>query len=246
MQFSPDDVLTPNQILADVLLEVNDEDTKTFNKGWYISQIQQVMEELSFDTFFHELFLDFAFPNSNSLRLKIPKGAFNVKNIFLFNGDNCEVDAMKNVYIKRGYFTRGENKGTMMNKKGIQDPFIGGYSDGGDVYFASMQNGYIYFSEACAGYETVRIYFNGIFGDIGDAPSIPRHFRQVVKAWVVLQVYRIMMSRIPRTYAPLYDRMERKLYRPFDGLWDTAQLRVKAIDSKFRKDMGEYLSRGNW
>jgi len=244
MQFSLDDLLTPNEILADVLLEADDEDNKTFNKGWYISQIRQALEELSFDTFFHKVFQDFNFPSD--LRLKIPKGAFNIRNIYLYSGEDCDVEGMQNVYIKANYYTTGTGKGTAMNMSGINDPFICDNTASNSVLFASLQNGYIMFGEACVGFEKVRVEFNGVATDISQAPFVPRQFRQAVRLFVMEKYYRNMKSRKPRFYSPLHKDTYNMLYKSFDGEWDKAQARTKAIDSKFRKDMGEYLSRGNW
>ena len=244
MQFSVDDLISPDQILADVLLEVDDEDTKTFNHGWYISQIQQALEELSFDTFFNEIYLDFTFPTD--LRLKIPKGAFNVKKIFIYTGEDCDVASQTNVYIKQTYFTRGEGKSTMMNRAGISDPFISGYNYSDSIYFASLQNGYIHFGEGCIGHTMVRVYFNGIFTDVGAAPFVPRQFRQVVKTFVAEKFYRNMKSRKPRVFRAIHSDTYNMLYKAYDGEWDKAMQRSKSLDSKFREDMGEYLSKGNW
>lgn len=245
MQFSPDDLLSMNIIKTDVLVEVDDEEEKVFTPGWYTSQIQQATEELSFDTFFHTLYLDFNLPES--LRLKIPSGAFNVKKIFLWSGDDCTVDSQMNVYIKDTYYRMGTNSGyTAMNRPNIEDPFIAGHTLGDSIYFASLQNGYIHFGEACSGYDKVRIYFNGVLNNIGDVPFIPRQFRQAVKKWVVLQVYSSLKSRDPKVYRPLYVDTYNELYAPFDGIWDKAAYRAKCLDSKYREDLGEYLSKGNW
>ncbi len=63
MQFSKHDFVTVNEILADVLKIVQDTDFKINSKGWYTSQIQQALEELSFDTFFLTINRTFPVPN---------------------------------------------------------------------------------------------------------------------------------------------------------------------------------------
>ena len=54
MNFSPSSFITVNELLADVLKSVKDSDFKANSKGWYTSQAQQALEELSFDTYFDE------------------------------------------------------------------------------------------------------------------------------------------------------------------------------------------------
>ena len=50
------DFVSVNHILSDVLLEANDENLNIgFTKGWYISQIQQYLEERAFDSFYQEI-----------------------------------------------------------------------------------------------------------------------------------------------------------------------------------------------
>ena len=52
MNFSPHSFVSVNEILADVLKITNDDGFKINTRGWYISQIRQALQELSFDTFF--------------------------------------------------------------------------------------------------------------------------------------------------------------------------------------------------
>ena len=48
------DFVSVNNILADVLIMVNDETMRNygFNRGYYISSIQKALEELALQTFF--------------------------------------------------------------------------------------------------------------------------------------------------------------------------------------------------
>ena len=55
MDLSPHNFVSVNEILADVLKIVKDSSFKLNSKGWYTSQIQQALEELSFNTFFNDV-----------------------------------------------------------------------------------------------------------------------------------------------------------------------------------------------
>jgi hypothetical protein len=245
MEFSPDDLISPNEIKADVLVSVNDEDEKKFTSGWYTSQIQQALEEMSFDSYFMKRFEDFNI--DDTLKLKVPKGAFNVREVFLWNGDECVIEDMVNVYVKRNYYNTGADKGyTARNRTNTSDPFVSGISDESELYYCSLQNGYIHLSQTATGFSHARVYFNGVLHDIGETPFVPRQFRQVVKLWVEYQFYKAMTAKNPRTYNTLKQDAYNTLYRPFTGEWDKAISRAKNIDTKWRKDMVEYMSRGNW
>lgn len=245
MQFSPNDMLSPNIILSDVLLELQDESMRKFNKGWYMSQIQQCLEELGFDSFFHTSTQDFDFPSN--MKLEYPTGCFNLREIYVLSVTDCTINDQKNVYWKRRFTTNGNGKGyTAQNKDGIQDPFISGYGSDSTEYFFSVYNGIIHFSDACANYNKVRLVFNGIIGDIGDVPFVPRIFRQVTKSWVLRAAYAVLKNREPKIYRPMYLDQHNILMTPITGEWDKAISRVKAIDSKMLRDMKEYNSKMNY
>ena len=106
MNFSPHSFVSVNEILADVLKITNDSGFKINTRGWYISQVRQALQELSFDTFFDEKNEELIIPND--LRVDMPKGAFNLKQLFLFNGTKCNVGSnTPTVWYKQNYWTGG-------------------------------------------------------------------------------------------------------------------------------------------
>jgi hypothetical protein len=249
MNFSPASFLTVNHVVADVQLELNDEGNKLFTPGYYISQVQQAMEELSLSSFFHDLWKDFDFPY-RSLSLELPKGAFNLKAVFAFNGDCCSVDSMTQVHYKRGYAAKSASSGyTARNKDSDNadyDPWYPRYGGADSVYFYSLQNGNVTFSSSCSAFEKVRLYYNGVLTNAGDVPVVPVQFRQAVKDYVIEKCYRILMGRDPRMYAPLYDRIHASLYAPITGTWDQAIKRASSMDSSVVEDYREYMSKMNY
>ena len=90
MNISQESLITPDEILADVLTETEDYDFREFTKGWYISQIQQCLEELSFDTLMLTLYDDFEFPSATMAKA-LPANSFNVKDIVLVVGYKKEL-----------------------------------------------------------------------------------------------------------------------------------------------------------
>lgn len=245
MNFSPNNAITVNQILSDVVLEINDEDYRLFTPGYYTSLIQQALEELSMDSFMLKLWKDFEFP-AHTYSLELPKGAFNVIEVFLFNGDCNDVNSMQRVVYKRGYSTRGDGHGNISrNNTNADDYFITAYSDSEETYFCTLQNGSLVFGSACAVFEKVRVYYNGVLTNIGDVPLVPLPFRQAVKDWVVEKCYRILKGRDPR-YRVLWSDIYNTLYKDFSGTWDIACKRASSLDTKVIEDYKEYFSKMNY
>lgn len=250
MQFSRQDLLTPEMILADVLMELQDEDTTLFTKGWYVSQIQQSLEELGFEAFFEDIQQDLDVPKT-TLKVNIPAGCFNLKEIYVFNQDDCcTISNMQNVWWKDRFNTQGYGKGyTSRNHPDIKDPYIEGFnpSDVTSVYllFYNIINGIIHLSDSCEPFDKIRLIYSGVMANIGDIPFVPRIFRQVVKDWVIEKAYRYLMNREPRRFTPMWKNINTVLYAPYMGSWDKAIMRANSLDSKMKSDLKEYLSSMN-
>jgi len=249
MNISALSLITVNQILADVISETEDYDYRDFTKGWYTSQIQQCLEELSFDTFINILDDDYAFP-STTMILELPANTFNVRGLWVYNGSLGNPSDVQMVRIKSGAYVNGPSKSFFSeNKAGqTQDPWIYPLSETtqDDLIWASMQNGSVHFPDKAGTYSFVHIRYNGTLTPIGDTPLIPQFFRQAVKLWVTLEYYRRMRKRNPRTYGSLFNAVHNELYAPFVGKWDVAILRSKSMDSKAISDYKEYLSKMNY
>lgn len=197
MDLSPHNFVSVNEILADVLKIVDDSSFKLNSKGWYTSQIQQALEELSFETFFNQV--NKSFPVPENLRLDMPKGAFNMEQIYLFNGDDCNIGDTVNVYTKRnfinsksgnGFVARDKyyNSGDRFHKqRAIRDtdqrrlaagtgrsPNLKGPDN---LYYSGIQNGVIMLSANCRNFQRVMLVYTGIMTDIGETPVVPQFFR---------------------------------------------------------------------
>lgn len=248
------DFVSANHIISEVVKTVNDEKfRKGFSKGWYMSQIQDALQELAFDTFYQELTLDYEIPSN--LRLEIPKNVFNIREIYVYNGDGCcspnnhQIVHWKNLFNnkgKDGYTARvSDSSETGTNSS----PFVSNYYDWEtDVhgkkrkYYANIQNGTLMFSSTCGSYSKVRLICNGMGVEVGDIPIIPRFFEQAIKDWVKEKFYESMKARDPRTYRGLWAdaRDERTNLRT--GSWKEARKRIASMDSWMKEDLNEYIS----
>jgi hypothetical protein len=76
----------------------------------------------------------------------------------------------------------------------------------------------------------------------GDMPTIPRFFERAVVDYVEEKFYNAMKSRDPRMYRMLWQDAFSKLNDLTSGSWNKARKRVKAMDSKEKESMEEYIS----
>lgn len=246
------DFVSIDHILAEVISTLDDEDfRKGFSQGWYVSRIQDALQELAFDTFFDEVTLDFDMPEN--LRLEMPKGVFNIREIHGYNGDCCSPATSNVIHWKRNYNNKGGGANYTARVKEIGensffDPFLPneGYTRqsyyGGIKLFANIQNGIVMFSSDCSSFQKIRITFNGMAGEIGDAPIIPRFFERAINAYVEWRHYKAMVSRDPRTYRALANDARAELYDMRDGCWKVARMRITSMDSWEKESMNEYIS----
>lgn len=262
MNFSPHSFVSANEILADVLRVTNDDAFRISTRGWYISQIRQALQELSFDTFFDERNEEAFIPDD--LRIDMPKGAFNLKQLFLFNGDKCNVGQnTPNVWYKQNYWTGGkgylardkwDNKGDPFYRSRTGSPQARNEVNLGSnsqLYFFGLQNGLIMLSDSCRKFEKIMIFYNGIGGEIDSTPVIPQFFRQAVKDYVTSKG---LEASIAQEVEPgklnkltfLKTGVDARMNQPFDGSWAKAEQRAKHTDKKIRQDYKEYMAKMNY
>lgn len=247
------DFVSVNHIMAELLQTLNDVDLRSgFSKGWYVSRIQDALQELAFDTFFDEVTVDKDFPAS-TLSMEMPENVFNIREIYLYNGECCSPTTSQVVWWKRlynnkqkgdGYTARVKDSGT-----GGTDPYLpspwsysNSYSFVGTKYYANIQNGTIMFSSDCKGYGKVRIVYNGMGAPIGDAPIVPRFFERAINDYVEERYYNAMKSRDVRTYRGLWNEAYTKLYDVREGSWKKARMRVSSMDTWEKESLNNYIT----
>lgn len=248
------DYVTIEHILSEVTSVVNDTEYRSgLSKGWYISRIQDALQELAFDTFFDIQTRDYDFPSGN-LQMELPKNCFNIREIYGWNGSCCSPQTSAVIYTKRLFNNKGGNgRGytAQVKRPGETigtDPFQPNYSNDGtftgfpeNVYTCNIQNGIIMFSSSCEAFQKVRIVFNGMGGEIGDLPIVPRFFERAVNDYVKMLFYEKKMGEDPRMYSGLYDRAKAR-YDDWGGNWKKAEKRIKLMNAKERADYKEYLA----
>ena len=248
MNFAFGDMLSCEEILADALLQSNDPELKSLNKGWYIRQVKNGLEALNFNTFFNEVTFDCPMPVD--LRMNIPTGSWNIKDIYVFSGNCCDITTSARVFHKSNFLSNGKNKGyTAHNKTGQADPYIVPFSYDIGIYFYNIQNGIIYLSDSCANFEKLRIVYNGTTRDIEKSKIIPPFAREALIAYVVERALYTLKNRNPQLRASWMDARndlygDQGKYR--HSKWTEAEMRLKDMDKKERTDLMQYLSEMNY
>lgn len=269
MEFSPKELISTGDILSEVLLYSQETRYENVTKGFIVSQMNKCLKALSYDTLFNETHVYFDLPANRVI--DIPVGVFNIKQVYLFNGDKCEIGKnTANVYWKRNYFSP-TGKGSVSKNKGNngnygQDPFYSTYQPyhpydrvGGSTntpgtkisnttYYYGESNGTMMFSENCSTYSKVMIKFNGIWQFDDEKPSIPSALQEVLVDWCTEAVLRVKSAMNPNQYRALHKDAEFRLgYKPetYVGSWYKAKTRLVTMGSKKKEDLGEYLSKLN-
>lgn len=249
------DFISVNHIMSEVANIVDDKAfRKGFSKGWYISRIQDALQELAFDSFYQEITLDYDIPKN--LRLEIPKNIFNVREVYIYNGDSCcTPSGSQIVHFKRTFDNKnGGYTSRVMENGNNQSPFVPSASEGSlnhdyalgvlraPKYYGNIQNGTLMLSSNCSSYGKIRIICNGMGVEVGDVPIIPRFFERAIVDYLEERWYNSMKSRDPRLYNSLWRDSYDKLNNLRDGSWKKAIQRVSSMNSWEKEDMNEYLS----
>ena len=256
--------ISPDIILSTASAMVGDREYKVLSKGFYQSLIQQAFEALALDTFFDERRHDEPFPEE-TLTISLPPGCFNLRNVYIFTGDKCNIADSRKVYWKRNYYSEG--KGYIANDKGNHnhnDPFYSNHtarreemnSDRRDnlsvenrLYY-NIQMGNIIFSSSCRGLGAkIHFHYNGTGCDIGETPIIPIYLRRAMEDFVIEAALRFRMANDPvnaRTWQSLQQMYDKRLNDPINGSWQNAEIKVKSLNSSQREELIEYLGRPAW
>lgn len=238
------DFVSVNHILAEALINVDDPKLrKGFTKGWFISRIQDALQELAFDTFYQKITDDFEFPK-DKLALAMPKNAFNIREIHVYNGDCCTPNNSAVVHWKRLYNNKGGSSSgytsrvKSSNSTDNGDPFLPTHRGADRHLYANIQNGIIMFSSSCASYSRVRLVYNGMGVEIGEEPIIPRYFERFINDWIEERYYSAMKARDPRKYRVMWN----DAYNKLEASLMKAKMRVSSMNTFEKESLEEYIS----
>lgn len=235
------------EVLADVLVTLDDEGQKLLTPGFYKAKVKDALDELGFDISFLPVTNDYIIPDN--LIVDIPKGCFNLRQIHIYSGTPDAVGYVENVYWKKGKHTRGAGTGYTadVHDYNITDPFIRVNIDEWSMYYFSVQNGRIYLSEACAVYDYVRLTFDGIPSmNLDEVRMVPPEVKKAVTLWTIEKCASALKIRDPKYRAVQADAASQLDEYGLSGAWHEAKMRLRKLDSKQMKDIIEYNSKMNY
>lgn len=255
--------IQPTIITSSAAIMAGDREFKIFPIGFYNSLIQEGFERLALNTFFDERTHDITL--NAGLIYDLPPGCFNVKNIYVFSGDICNITDSRKVYWKRNYYTRGN--GFIANDKGGSnwpDPFFtnstrGGVHEYGNQVtinldernvlgnlFYNFQMGHLMISSSCiSSGQKLHIEYNGTGCAIDELPIIPVFLRTAMQDYVTEAAIRARManSEDPRRWQSLWQVYDKRLNAPYTGSLEQAEYMVKNMNSSQREELNMYLGR---
>lgn len=225
------DLISAAYIIENVSFSMGDPDfTKGFNRGFYMDELRNSLDEIAFTTFFDEQPpLDLPFPKDDFI-LPLPKNLVDILQIHLFNGPCCTAENSVPVYWKKGmnndkgaalagggFFYTAERQDDLAPNDTLSRPFSRPWWFGfgiplTTVKYAGVYNGKLKFGPSCHGYEKVRLIIRGTYGDFDTTECIPRIMNPYVKHYVSEKYSAAMMTRSSgadfgkwRTMQELYD-----------------------------------------
>jgi len=243
MHVNPHNLLSISEILADVLVAMNDEDQVILTPGFYRAQVKYAMDELGFDVAFLPQVVDETMPID--LKVDIPKGCYNLTDIQIYTGTPDDVGYVENVYWKKGRMTRGAGTGytSSVHHHNISDPFFRVSVREFSKYYFTIQNGIIHLSDSCAGYPYIRMKFNGLASQhLDEVKMVPPEVRKAVVLWVIEKCASFLKSRDNRYMGVQRDAAMQLDEYGFNGAWHEAKSRLRTMDKKIFRDMILYNS----
>lgn len=244
MTLSFENFITAQEIMADALVNINDEEQKLFRPGWYQRNIHTGMKRLNYAAPYLRTYTDIAI--HDNLIIDVPAGVFNIVDIFVWSGEDCVLTDTQRVFHKDGFFTSGHLKGSTARNNGQPDLFINTYGSASSVLYYNTHNGSIMLSDACYGYDYIRIVYDGFPKSASDTKFIPDFCREALVGYITERAFFALQGR-DLAYRSLWMGAKQDLYTsPSPGepsKWDFALRMMKKLDKKYMDDLAEYLSK---
>ena len=246
MDINPSNFLSIKNILADVLVMLNDESQGLLSPGYYIAAVKNGLDELGFDISFLPVTTDIILPSD--LILTVPTGCFNLTQIQIYTGTPDSVQYVENVYWKKGAKTQGKGTGYTadVHAWNVTDPFMHCRVNDYSIYYFSVQNGLIMLSDACANFTYARLTYDGIPSkNLSEVRMVPPEVREALVLYVVEKCASSLKLRDNKYRIVQIDAAQQLDKYGLSGAWHEAKDRLVRLDKKKLKDVIEYNSKLN-
>lgn len=228
------------QVVLTAARMAQDHGAKINTLPFYEAAVRDAVRELCYDTPWDDRAKEAFIPENRIMKLPAMVG---LKNIFLFNGDQCSIDNNTTLYIKENYSHHG-NQGFFANQMGQnQDPLtqqtLAPFSPEWGMYYGGIVDGKLYLSPSCTDYQRIRIEYksNGQDSEC-EPPPVPEFAVEAVQYWVARRACELRLGE-GNLFANLANRYGAQL-TDYNGAWNKAARRYRRMDQKQRNDINLY------
>lgn len=229
--------ISPDEVVAEITPLCNDIEMRWRSKMYYYDLIKQALNELAFDTLYDERPIDYLIPSNCMIPLK--PFTFNIKNVWLFSGEDCDQSTRVKVWHKRNMVTDGQTVFADVMDNSPESLTSAQFERESGTFFWNSRNGKLILSPSCKAYQKVRIFCNGAYD--GNTPCIPIFVRQGVKDWAAKKAIQERMPEDPNLYKLMLAVVKDSYGYEFSGTWYEAQKRLSQLDAGAREDIKEYM-----
>lgn len=243
MDLNPNNFLALNDVLADVLVMIQDEESRLLTPGYVRAQVRNCLNELGFDIPFLDVVNDYAMPVD--LMLDVPAGCYNMKSIIIYTGTPDAVGYQETVYWKKNFQTRGKETGMTSDVPlyNTSDPFFRVDLWNNNLYYFNVQNGIIRLSDACSIFEYVRLLYSGIPShNLDEMKMIPPEAREAIVLYVVEKCASSLKLKDNKYRAVQVDAAAQLDRYGMNGAWHNTITRLAKLDYKKYRDTILYNS----
>lgn len=267
------DYITVDDVLFNIVAFAGDTEFKVIPRGFHVQQISDAFRELNMSSFLMDGHADFKISDyPEHLSIQLPKDCFDVRNIWIYNGDICDIGASRKVWHKRNFYSMGH--GYLANRTGrnTQDPY---YLNGtlknsttaplGDkslirynnpstvnnLLFYNIQNGVLMLSGSCrnAG-QKIHIHYASTGCAVGEAPIIPSFYKKAIEDYGTEAALRFRIANDTtgaKNFVYLHQDSKQRLDKEgFYGSWHNAVLKARTMSKGERADLAVYLGKAAW
>lgn len=248
------DTISPRMIIRDVIARVGDQSfNHGLSEGWYMTQVRKMLDKMAYKTSFDQQTIDIAI-DKVSLQIEVPKGVWNIKEMYVWNGVNFVLGASQQLWWKRQFNnTPGGANYTALQKDNdftfSGDPIVddytfilNGFTGFVNLLWFNVENGLLMLSPGCAGWTYVRMKYGGTYGDISEVKFVPRIFWEYAEDFIAYRYHRYMSVYDRATHFPLMKEADQNMNLLQTGSWWDAVERARATSDKLNTDTNIYNS----
>lgn len=247
---------------------------KQIPKGFYVNLVSDAFIELNMETMMMDGHADFKVSDyPEHLSISLPSDCFNVRNIWIYDGDVCDIGRSHKVWHKRNFYSQG--KGYLANRTGhnTNDPYYlndnldnsmqrstvdnksliryDNPSTVNNTLFYNIQNGVLMLSSSCRNAGTkIHIHYASTGCEVGEAPVIPIFYKRAIEDWGTEGALRFKIANDPanaKLWMSLQQTYERRLdISGFNGSWHNAVTKARTMSKDEKEALSIYLGKGAW